>query len=230
MHSALDVARWFIEYNPFLHCYRHGYKDNHLKIEKLLHYSNVIMYLLNDEPIFRENVVAYREGFVVEEFYNEYMNHERSFYQLPLVDFEPRELEALKITNILFGYMTGIELSNSVHIDDIWEKYEDDSQEYGKPHVPLRKTDIVSYYKNQELFIEDINYIRSNLGSKTNELNNIEVYKYGMNDLYFFFERDLQINHEIKELMEQISRELGDVCETKYIYIYREKDGALYVE
>ena len=68
MITAFNVARWFVEKNPFLRYDKFGNKENHLKIEKLLHYANVLMLLIYGRKLYEEETVAYKQGFVVENY------------------------------------------------------------------------------------------------------------------------------------------------------------------
>jgi uncharacterized phage-associated protein len=231
MKSAFDIARWFIENNPFLSCYRKGYKDNHLKLQKLLHYSNILMQLINQKPLFEEEVVAYKEGFVVEDFYEKFRSHASEIYNRELKqNFNDKETEILNLTNILFGYMTGKELSVAVHLDDIWDKYEEESQICGS-HKILDIKDIFDFYGKQSVFLENVKYIRQNLNTEIEKIKNIKADKFNsVDDVYFYYDQNFVKDKETEEIMKQICKEYSDDCDVKYFYLSRESDGALYVE
>ncbi len=229
--SASDIACWFIENNPFLKYDKFGNKENHLKIEKLLHYSNVIMNLLKNRDIFSEEVVAYREGFVIEDFYKEYRENASDIYSKKLRnDFDDDEKMALCLTNILFGRLTGFELSRCVHMDDIWEKYDTAACDVGS-HKVLEKSDIFSYYGKQKGFRQNIEYCLQNLDEEKRFIENIKVYKLCKpDDVFFYYNKDMTLTEEDMKVLRCISEENGADSETKYYYLFKDESGVLCIE
>ena len=229
--SASDIACWFIENNPFLKYDKFGNKENHLKLEKLIHYSNVIMNLLKNRDLFSEEVVAYREGFVVEDFYKEYRENASGIYSKELRnDFDDDEKMALCLTNILFGRLTGFELSHCVHMDDIWEKYDAAACEVGS-HKVLEKEDIINYYGKQKSFYENLEYCLQNLDKEKQFIDNLKIYKLFRGDnVFFYYKKDMPLNPNDHEVLKCISEENGADSETKYYYLFKDESGALCIE
>ena len=229
--EAADYARWFIEYNPYLKCDKFGNKENHLKLEKLLHYANIAMLILHGQRIFKEEVVAYKEGFVVEPFYKEYRSNSIGVYDRQLRDdFTDEEINILTLINISFGKMTGFELSRRVHMDNIWQKYGNVSCEMGK-HAVLDEEDAKYYYGQQEQFRDLLDYYVRNFEREKTFLDNIIVEKIDKSDNVFFsHDKHLELSEDDRKFMKCLSEDNGDIPETKYYYLYKNQDGILYVE
>jgi len=229
--NASNIACWFIENNIFLKCDKFGNKENHLKLEKLLHYSNVIMNILKNRNLFDEEVVAYREGFVVEKFYNEFRESADNIYAMELRnDFNDDEKMVLSLTNILFGRLTGYELSRCVHMDDIWEKYDNAACEVGS-HKVLDSDDLLSYYGNQQIFIKNVEYCLENLDEEKRFIDNLKSIKLFKNDnVFFYFDKDTNLIKEDMEVLKCVSEENGFQAETKYYYLYKDENGVLNIE
>lgn len=189
--SLTYVARWFVEKNPFLRYDKFGNKENHLKIEKLLHYANVLMLLIYGRKLYEEETVAYKQGFVVEKLYNAFRINPSCIYCEPLEgNIDEEEERVLNLTNILFGKLSGEELSNIVHMDDIWRKYEESANIIGSRAV-LQDEDIVKYYRNQRAFIENLHYCKENYDSLKKQMDNIIVEKiYKQDNVFFYYDKD----------------------------------------
>lgn len=74
MYSALDIAKWFLNYNLFLRNVDNEDTDDisNLKLQKLLYYAQGCYLAMYDAPLFKEDIVAWAHGPVVREVYDEY--------------------------------------------------------------------------------------------------------------------------------------------------------------
>lgn len=90
MYSALEIAKWFIARNEIEKQDNEVDKDfyevyedlTHLKLQKLLYFAQGIYLAINDEPLFKEKIVAWQHGPVVKEVYDYFSRFKRSSIKL----------------------------------------------------------------------------------------------------------------------------------------------------
>ncbi|NEP63376.1 MAG: DUF4065 domain-containing protein [Symploca sp. SIO2G7] len=123
MIDCLDAARYFI-----VRAYESGIEAEmtNMKVQKLLYYSQSLHLALYDEPLFEEEIQAWRYGPVCPPAYKFYNEFEAQ--QLPLPD--PKLLsqiphEPKKLLEEVWGYFGGYHayrLSDMTHFEFPWRK------------------------------------------------------------------------------------------------------------
>ena len=71
-YDVKDIAKWFLNRNKIDEMEGIGDGISNLKLQKLLYYAQGCALGVNDTPLFREDIVAWTHGPVVEEIYHEY--------------------------------------------------------------------------------------------------------------------------------------------------------------
>jgi uncharacterized phage-associated protein len=123
MIDSLNVARYFI-----IRAYEDGIEAEmtNMKVQKLLYYAQSLHLALYNEPLFAEEIQAWRYGPVCPPAYNFYSEFEAK--QLPIPDKEsllqlPREKkELLEEIWEYFGGYHAYKLSDMTHLEFPWKK------------------------------------------------------------------------------------------------------------
>jgi uncharacterized phage-associated protein len=123
MIDSLNVARYFI-----IRAYEDGREAEmtNMKVQKLLYYAQSLHLALYNEPLFAEEIQAWRYGPVCPPAYNFYSEFEAK--QLPIPDKEslwqlPREKkELLEEIWEYFGGYHAYKLSDMTHLEFPWKK------------------------------------------------------------------------------------------------------------
>ena len=123
MIDSLNVARYFI-----IRAYEEGREAEmtNMKVQKLLYYAQSLHLALYNEPLFAEEIQAWRYGPVCPPAYNFYSEFEAK--QLPIPDKEsllqlPREKkELLEEIWEYFGGYHAYKLSDMTHLEFPWKK------------------------------------------------------------------------------------------------------------
>ena len=123
-HDAREIANWFIINGDFL---------TPLQIIKLVYMSHGWMLGLQDRPLFRQDVEAWKYGPVIPDVYHELKIYGNSPVEKPIkgvvkVNLEDIELDLIQQVNRLYGGFSGIRLSQITHADgspwhQIWMKH-----------------------------------------------------------------------------------------------------------
>lgn len=123
MIDCLNAARYFI-----VRAYEDGVEAEmtNMKVQKLLYYSQSLHLALYDEPLFEDEIQAWRYGPVCPPAYRFYSNFEAE--QLPV----PHQESLLQLPNekkelleVIWGYFGGYhayKLSDMTHVEFPWKK------------------------------------------------------------------------------------------------------------
>ena len=134
MYNATEIATWFLAHNNAENrtvCSEEDDFDlyegiSHLKLQKLLYYAQGI-YLAwnNNEPLFHENICAWKHGPVVPEVYNKYkkygkdciryIQNEETERIINKIEDDKKAYEALCATYDNFAIYTAWQLRNMTH-------------------------------------------------------------------------------------------------------------------
>lgn len=117
--KAKELAKWFMNSNSAL-C--NGYNDGNTKLNKLLFYSNLMYYCINDSKLIDEPFEKWDKGPVIRSLYADYKYNE--LYNIELSDVKIEDDIALKILNIInlvYGDMSAKDLSEKSHESPIWQ-------------------------------------------------------------------------------------------------------------
>ena len=71
-YSALQIAEWFLNYNRKQMNEEDAEYITNLKLQKLLYYAQGCYIALTDNPLFKEDILAWEHGPVVNEVYQKY--------------------------------------------------------------------------------------------------------------------------------------------------------------
>lgn len=123
MLNCLDIARYFI-----IKAYRDGIEAEmtNMKLQKLLYYSQSLHLALYDEPMFPEEIQAWRYGPVCPPAYRFYSEFEAKQLPIPkeeiLYNIPLKQQEVLEETWEYFGGYHAYRLSNMTHTEFPWRK------------------------------------------------------------------------------------------------------------
>ena len=102
MHTASQVAKWFLAHNRMVMIDEGGENISNLKLQKLLYYAQGSFLAVTDKPLFEDNIVAWCHGPVVESVYHEYKSNGSNGIPFDecfdFSQFTPDENELLKET------------------------------------------------------------------------------------------------------------------------------------
>lgn len=143
MIDPLEVAKYFI-----MRAYEDGREAQitNMKIQKLLYYSQCLYLALNDEPLFADEIQAWRYGPVCPPAYKFYSKFEAE--QLPIPNQEsltniPSEVkEVLEETWQYFGEYHAYYLSDLTHLEFPWKKARKGLPSYASSTEPISLEDM----------------------------------------------------------------------------------------
>jgi uncharacterized phage-associated protein len=124
MPSCLDIAQYFIA-----KAYSEGRESDmtNMKVQKLLYYSQSLHLALQDEPLFQDEIQAWRYGPVCPPAYRFYCQFESE--QLPVPSsadlpegFSQEQRDLLEEVWLYFGEYHAYTLSDMTHVEFPWKK------------------------------------------------------------------------------------------------------------
>lgn len=123
--------------------------DGNMKLQKLLFFANLINYSMHKKLLFKEDMLAFENGTVIEEVRQKYKNEYYSFINESkqfVPNFTEQEYEVLDKTVSIFGKLSAKDLSNLNHEFDFWNvRFENSTLNNGfhdKNLAKITKTDI----------------------------------------------------------------------------------------
>lgn len=121
--TAFIVADWFIAHNNAVVRYNSADNISNLKIQKLLYYAQGCSLASLKEPLFDEEIMAWKHGPVVESVYRKYHQYgSRGIDETPALPVLDNKLECLLInTYNAFARYSAWELANLTHREDPWK-------------------------------------------------------------------------------------------------------------
>ena len=179
MADVFDYAKYFIKHG--LDNSRNTY-DGNMKLQKLLVFADLISLAERGVPLFHDDILAFREGCVVEKVRLRYKNDCASFVaDSRMFDpvFSQDEYNILNLTIELFGRLSARELSDINHTFDFWSNAYTNSIEPGS-FMDKSKSVVTEHAMRKELnkIREIIKVFREtqleNLAKET--INGIEFY------------------------------------------------------
>lgn len=107
MHTALDIAKWFIlETNSEKNMNQSSNNDydvyegiTHLKLQKLLYFANGICLAETGEPLFSDNIEAWSYGPVIKSVYDEFKKFGRKPLELKDISDEEKKIIINKVVH-----------------------------------------------------------------------------------------------------------------------------------
>lgn len=149
LHTASQVAKWFLAYNRNVIDEEGAEYISNLKLQKLLYYAQGCFLAATDEPIFDDDIVAWQHGPVVESVYHEYKENGAKGIlfdeDFRFLDFSEDENELLKDVYDTFGQYSAWKLRDMTHQEDPW-KHTPKNQVIGK--------DVIKDYFQREYIVQ----------------------------------------------------------------------------
>ncbi len=167
MRDVYDFAKFFIKNGADS---RPNTYDGNMKLQKLLVLADLVNIAEYGEPLFDDQVLAFKNGCVVEKVRLRYKNDYAAFRrdsELYQPDFSEREYEVLKLVMEIFGDASPKELSDINHTFKFWKlAFENGTSSTG--------------YHNKDMSVVDMMSQQSDVG-KMREI--ISAYRETANDI-----------------------------------------------
>jgi len=157
MANVFNVATYFIQL-------AHSNLDNqitNLKLQKLVYYSQAWSMVFRHQPMFSDQIEAWRRGPVVPNLWEKYADYRNSTIPKPSeseeIDlvFTGEEKCVLDLVWNRYGRLSAIELSELTHKEFPWCYARRGIGENARSQQPILLEDMESYYTN---FVETNNY------------------------------------------------------------------------
>lgn len=186
--------------------------DGNMKLQKLLVFANLIYLAQYDEFLFDDDVLAFKNGCVIEKIRLRYRN---DYYGLKQdsdrfePDFTEKEYEVLKTALDIFGSATARELSEINHTFQFWNnayQKETDSKGYHD------KSKSVVNFKEQPDDIEKMREVLDAYRQSVNEVTAKEV----INGITFFYD-GFTLTDDMIEKLEMFSLTAEDNAYSVYM-------------
>jgi uncharacterized phage-associated protein len=167
MHSALDVAAWFLNDVDR----KAGDSITNLKLQKLVYYAQAWAVALLGRPLFSEPVEAWAHGPVVDAVYQEYKAH--GFDSLPRSrrkhQFAPEERVVLEDVQGVYGEHSATFLEALTHGERPWQMAWGNRPATGRSRREIPLAEMREFYLRQYQNRSDPS-IRVDLGQMRPEL------------------------------------------------------------
>jgi uncharacterized phage-associated protein len=147
MKTALDVAHYFLKRLDR----EAGDTMSPLKLQKLLYYAQAWSLVLNNQPIFPEDIEAWVSGPVVRKVWNEYQAYKyRDIPEPPEfnLEFDGEELEVLEEVWKTYGELSAKRLQELTHLETPWQNARQGLEPAEKSSNIISHTAMKSFYGN----------------------------------------------------------------------------------
>lgn len=144
-YKASKIAEWLI-----FQLASSGELLTHLKLQKLLYYSEVWNQIINEKELFEENIQAWVHGPVVPEIYIKYKSNK--WNPLPVPETEPKGIdkEIIKVLKQImnsYGALTAKALENMTHEDQPWIDARNGRSAEERCETIIPKDSLVKFFK-----------------------------------------------------------------------------------
>ena len=210
--SAVDVAKYFmkrgLDNEP-------GTQDGNIKLQKLLLFADLISIAETGEPLFYDDIFAFKYGCVVENVRLKYSKDYQHFYEesLSVQDFSQQEQQVLDLTEKIFGKLQMKELVELAHTFDFWKKKYVEAN-YGDGHVntDLAKISVEDLKKEIDRICDVIDCFKNS----HHDFQKIEK----VNGITFYYDSNFEMNDKVIEELEKFS-----LCADETVYtVYKEEN------
>lgn len=168
MRDVYDFAKFFIKNGADS---RPNTYDGNMKLQKLLVLADLASIAEYGEPLFNDQVLAFKNGCVVEKVRLRYKNDYVAFrrdseaYQ---PDFSEREYEVLKLVMEIFGCASAKELSDINHTFNFWKlAFDNGTSSTGYHNKEMSVVDMMSQDSDVERMREIISAYRETVNDVT---------------------------------------------------------------
>lgn len=125
MHTASEVAKWFLAYNRMNETVTGAEAISNLKLQKLLYYAQGCFLAITGNQLFSDKIVAWQHGPVVETVYQTYKHYGASGIDFTEdfddSSFTEEEKNILGQVYDLFGQYSAWKLRNMTHEETPWK-------------------------------------------------------------------------------------------------------------
>jgi uncharacterized phage-associated protein len=128
-----------------------GDRVTHLKLQKLLYYSEAWNQVINDEELFKEPMEAWAHGPVVPAVFHEFKQHGWEFLPVPKSNITlPEQIETV-LNQVLdtYGDLPAKTLENLTHKDDPWIRARGECEPEERCETEIPKEEIKEFFKNK---------------------------------------------------------------------------------
>lgn len=209
MRDVYDFAKFFIKNgaDSMPNTY-----DGNMKLQKLLVLADLASIAEFGEPLFEDQVLAFKNGCVVEKirlrYKNDYIGFKRDsdVYQ---PDFSEKEYEILKLITDIFGNATARELSEINHTFNFWKvAFQNGTDDTGYHNKNLSVVNMMSQ-------TEDINRMREIISAYKEAASDVTASEM-INGVTFYYD-GLVLTDEMIEQLENFSLSAGDDTYSVYL-------------
>lgn len=209
MKDVYDFAKFFIKNgaDSMPNTY-----DGNMKLQKLLVLADLANIAEYGEPLFDDQVLAFKNGCVVEKIRLRYKNdyagfkHDSDVYQ---PDFSEKEYEILNLIMDIFGNATARELSNINHTFLFWKAAFDHGTDHTGYHD--KKQSVVDMMSQTE----DINRMREIISAYREAANDVTASEI-INGVTFYYDGFI-LTDEIIDQLENFSLSAEDDTYSVYL-------------
>ena len=152
-YKAIDIANWLIFKAAI-----YGDLITHLKVQKLLYYSEAWVQAMLGKNLFSENFQAWSHGPVVPEVFQALKFHQWNSLPVPdkesIIEIDPEYLDVLNQVFDTYADIPAKTLESMTHNDEPWIKARGDLASEERCEVVISKNEIREYFKNKYLGVE----------------------------------------------------------------------------
>lgn len=209
MRDVYDFAKFFIKNgaDSMPNTY-----DGNMKLQKLLVLADLASIAEFGEPLFEDQVLAFKNGCVVEKirlrYKNDYIGFKRDsdVYQ---PDFSEKEYGILKLITDIFGNATARELSEINHTFNFWKvAFQNGTDDTGYHNKNFSVVNMMSQ-------TEDINRMREIISAYKEAASDVTASEI-INGVTFYYD-GLVLTDEMIEQLENFSLSAGDDTYSVYL-------------
>ena len=168
VRDVYDFAKFFIKNGADS---RPNTYDGNMKLQKLLVLADLVSIAENGEPLFNDEVLAFKNGCVVEKVRLRYKNDYVAFRRDSVAyqpDFTEREYEVLKLVMEIFGCASAKELSDINHTFHFWRlAFKNGTSSTGYHDKEMSVVDMMSQHSDIERMREIISAYRETVNDVT---------------------------------------------------------------
>ena len=179
MRDVYDFAKFFIKNGADS---KPNTYDGNMKLQKLLVLADLASIAEYGEPLFDDQVLAFKNGCVVEKVRLRYKNDYAAFRQDSEAyqpDFSEREYEVLNLVMEIFGSASARELSDINHTFDFWKlAFDKGTSNTGYHDKEMSVVDMMSQHSDLERMREIISAYRETASdvSDSETINGVTFY------------------------------------------------------
>ena len=123
-YPASKIAEWFLAYNRNIMAEEDAEYISNLKLQKLLYYAQGTYLAITGHELFKEPILAWKHGPVVNSVYQEYKGNKANgiVYEKPFDfnEFDPETENILEEVYDCFGQYSAWKLRNMTHSEEPW--------------------------------------------------------------------------------------------------------------